>query len=216
VEGGRAYGVVFPLLTTSSGGKFGKSEAGAVWLDPERTSPFRFYQFWRNTEDADAGKLLRLFTLLPRAEIEALEAEVKEAPERRAAQEKLAEDVTLRVHGRDGLDRARRASEALFGGELGGLADREIEEIFSDVPSISLPASRLGGEGLDLVTLLAEAGVTTSKAEARRAIEQGGVYVNGLRAADPTRRITRGDTLHGRFLVVRKGKKTHHLVRVGT
>jgi tyrosyl-tRNA synthetase len=214
VTGERAYGVVFPLLTTSSGAKFGKSESGAVWLDPARTSPFRFYQFWVNTEDADVGRLLRLFTVLPIEEIEGLDEAARSAPEGREAQARLAEDVTLRVHGQDGLDRARRASQALFGGELVGLSAREIEEIFADVPSSGLEAARLGGEGVDLVTLVAEAGVTTSKGEARRAIEQGGVYLNGVRAADPLQRITRTETLHGRFLVLRRGKKTHHLVRI--
>jgi len=214
VTGEKAYGAVFPLITTSSGVKFGKTEAGAVWLSPERTSPYRFYQFWMNTEDADAGRYLRFFTLLPREEIEALEARVAEAPQHREAQRRLAEEVTRTVHGEAGLDRARTASEVLFGGELEGLAAEEIADIFADVPSSALPADTLSGEGVALVELLADIGLATSRGDARRSVEQGGVYLNNRREDDAQRRLTTADTLAGRFLVLRKGKKRFHLVRV--
>jgi tyrosyl-tRNA synthetase len=214
VEGKRAYGVVFPLLTTATGAKFGKTEEGAVWLDPERTSPYRFHQYWLNTDDADVGRFLRLFTLLGRDEIEALDAAVRERPQRREAQEALADDVTRRVHGEDALQRAKRASRVLFGGEVRGLAADEIEEIFADVPSSSLPADRLGGDGVDATSLLAEIGLCSSRSEARRAVEQGGVYLNGERVADPAFPVTVNDALHGGFLVLRRGKKSYHLVRV--
>ncbi len=214
VAGERAYGVVFPLVIAASGTKFGKTEKGAVWLDPDRTSPYRFYQFWLNADDADVGRFLRFFTLLPRDEIEALESEVSARPEAREAQARLAADVTLRVHGEDGLSRARGASEALFGGDLSGLEPEDIEEIFGDIPSSELAADRLSGEGLELAILLEEVGVTTSRGEARRGIEQGGIYLNGERVTDSRRRVTTRDGLFGRFLVLRRGKKTHHLVRV--
>jgi len=214
VTGEKVWGVVFPLMTTASGTKFGKTEEGAVWLDPERTSPYRFYQYWRNTDDADVGRYLRYFTLLPREEIEELERAVAERPGERAAQERLAEDITGRVHGEAGLARVRRASEVLFGGEVKGLDPQEIREIFADVPSGDVSAAALGGDGVELYALLADAGVMASRGEARRSIQQGGVYLNGERVTDPQRIVTAADALHGRFLVFRKGKRNYHLVRV--
>lgn len=214
IGGERAYGVVFPLLTTATGAKFGKTEAGAVWLDPERTSPYRFYQYWLNTDDADAGPFLRLFTLLDREEIEALEVAARDRPQERKAQQALADDVTRRVHGETALQRAKRASRALFAGEVRGLEAGEIEEIFADVPSSSLAGDRLAGDGLDVTSLLADLGVTSSRGEARRGVEQGGVYLNGDRVTDPSFPVTMSDALHGRFLVLRRGKKSYHLVRI--
>lgn len=214
VTGARAYGAVFPLITTTSGVKFGKTEAGAVWLSPERTSPYRFYQFWMNTEDADAGRYLRYFTLLPREEIETLEARMAEAPQLREAQRRLAEEVTRTVHGETGVGRARAASEVLFGGVVEGLDAGEIADIFADVPSTALPGEALSGEGVALVELLAETGLTASRGEARRSVEQGGIYLNNHRESDTQRRLTAADTLEGRFLLLRKGKKRYHLVRV--
>jgi tyrosyl-tRNA synthetase len=215
VAGEKAHGVVFPLLTTSSGVKFGKTEAGAVWLDPTLTSPFRFYQYWLNVEDADTGRYLRFFTLLPVEEIEELEGEIAERPEGRKGQERLAIEITRRVHGEEGVERARKASEFLFGGEVRGLGPEEILEIFSDVPSSTIDTEEFTGDGLDLVTLLVRAGVAPSKGEARRAVEQGGIYLNSVRVTDPQLRMRQEDALHERFLVIRKGKKSYFLVRVG-
>jgi len=214
VTGERAYGVTFPLITTSSGVKFGKTEAGAVWLDPARTSPYRFYQFWLRTEDADVGRYLRFFTLLPQSEIEALEASAAANPERREAQRALAEDVTRRVHGEAGLARAQAASDALFGGELDALERDEILDIFGDVPSHSVAPSVLEGDGILAVELLADSGLVGSRGEARRALEQGGIYVNNARLTDAGARITRAEALHGQFVVLRKGKRSFHLVQV--
>lgn len=214
VTGERAYGLVFPLVTTASGVKFGKTEAGAVWLSAERTSPYRFYQYWLNVDDADVGMYLRFFTLLSRDEIEALEAAAASAPHERAAQYALAREVTGRVHGETGLARARSASEALFGGEMTGLAPDEIEEIFADVPSGVVGADALGGGGMGIVELLAATGVTPSKGEARRAVEQGGIYLNNQRVTDLERTVTLDDTIGGRFLVIRRGKRRYHLVRM--
>jgi tyrosyl-tRNA synthetase len=214
VTGERAYGVVFPLITTASGAKFGKTEEGAVWLDPARTSPYKFYQYWLNTEDADVGRNLRFFTLLSREEIEALERIAGERPDAREAQERLAAEVTRTVHGEDAVARVRKASQVLFGGEVQGLSPEEIEEIFADVPSSKLSRERLSGEGVELVILLAETGVATSRGDARRALEQGGIYLNGERITDPHRTLVSADPLHGRFLLLRRGKKSYHLARV--
>lgn len=214
VTGGKAHGVTFPLVTTSSGVKFGKTEAGTIWLDPQRTSPFRFYQFWLNVEDADAGRYLRYFTLMGRDEIEAFDAAVAERPERREAQRALAEDVTRRVHGEGGLARARQATEVLFGGSLEGLGRDEIADIFADVPSSDVPRTALQGEGRPLVEILADAGVTPSRGEARRAIEGGGVYLNNVRVEEAGRALTTADAVEGEFVVLRKGKRQYHLVRV--
>ncbi|HSM37638.1 MAG TPA: tyrosine--tRNA ligase [Longimicrobiales bacterium] len=213
-RGVSAHGIVAPLVTTGSGVKFGKTEAGAVWLDAERTSPYRFYQFWLNVEDADAGTYLRFFTLKPRDEIEALEAELGEKPEARAAQRALAADVTLRVHGADGLARAERATEVLFGGSLDGLGGADIEDIFADVPSSTIGRASLDGDGLGLVEALADAGVVSSRGEARRALQQGAIYLNNERVAAADRRLVSDDAIDGGFLVLRHGKRRYHLLRV--
>ncbi len=214
VTGEQAYGLVAPLLTTAQGTKFGKTEAGAVWLDAARTSPYRFYQFWINAADADVGRYLRMFTLLSREEIEALEAQTAAEPHRRAAQKALAEDVTRRVHGEAGLARAEQATAALFGGDLEGLDADEVADIFADVPSSTLPRGRLEGEGVPAVELLAKTGLASSKGDARRSIEGGGMYVNGRRVEEVDATLTLADALEGRFLVLRKGKKSYHLVEV--
>ncbi|MCY3705889.1 MAG: tyrosine--tRNA ligase [Gammaproteobacteria bacterium] len=215
VRGARAYGVTFPLLTTSSGTKFGKTESGTVWLDPARTSPYRFYQFWMNTPDADAASYLRLFTLFPREEVQELEASIETEPHRRLAQKALAADVTRRLHGEDGLGRARKASQVLFGGEVEGLEAGEIADIFADVPSSRVTRGDLQDGGLPLVDLLHGSGLAASKSDARRAIAGGGVYLNNRRVAEASARVAPGDTLQGEFVVLRRGKKRYHLVRVG-
>jgi tyrosyl-tRNA synthetase len=214
VAGGKAFGVTFPLITTATGVKFGKTEAGAVWLDPARTSAFRFYQFWLRTEDADVGRYLRYFTLLERDQVEGLEQALAERPGAREAQRALADDVTRRVHGEAGLARARSASEVLFGGELEGLGADEIADIFADVPSSGVGAEALGGEGMGIVELVAASGLAASRGEARRGVEQGGIYLNNQRVTDAARVVTRDDAVEGRFLVLRKGKRSYHLVRV--
>jgi len=214
VEGKRAFGVVFPLITTASGAKFGKTEEGAVWLDPERTSPYRFYQYWLHTDDADVGRYLKFFTLLPREEVEALEEATTERPHERLAQTRLAEDITRRVHGETGLEAARRASKVLFGGEVKGLDEREIEDIFADVPSAEISAGQLAGEGIHLPVLMADTGIAASRGEARRGVGQGGVYLNGDRIEDPQYLVTPQDVLHGRFLIIRRGRRNYHLIRV--
>ena len=212
--GADAFGFTVPLLTTASGTKFGKTEAGAVWLDPEQTSPYRFYQFWINVEDDDVISYLRAITLLSSEEISELAGATRVEPQRRTAQRNLAEDITRRVHGEDGLARARRATDALFGGELEGLGATDIEEVFTDVPSSEVSRDDLSGDGMPLVQLLADAGVTTSRGDARRSIEGGGVYMNNRRVVDVDARVRADQAIEGRFLVLRKGKKRYHLTRV--
>jgi tyrosyl-tRNA synthetase len=214
VRGEKAFGVVFPLLTTSSGTKFGKTESGAVWLDPERTSPYRFYQFWLNTEDKDAISYLKLFTLLDEDAVLELEAELGEKPHERGAQKALALDVTRRVHGEGGLTRAQQATRVLFGGALEGLSGDEIADIFSDVPSSEFSRGVLEGEGMLILDLLAESGLASSKGDARRSIQGGGVYLNNVRVEGVDDRVNLEKALEGRFLVLRKGKKNYHLAKL--
>lgn len=213
-EGARCYGAVLPLVTDSTGAKFGKSEGRAVWLDPAMTSPFRFYQYWINLGDADVIPYLRLFTLLEDREIAALERAVEDEPQRRTAQTALADDVTRRLHGEDGLARAQRATHALFGGDVTGLGSEDIADIFADVPSTQIPRDALAGEGLPLVDLLVRTGLASSKGDARRSIEGGGVYVNNVRASDASDAVTPSHAIDGRFILLRRGKKTYHLVAV--
>ncbi len=214
MRGERAYGVVFPLVTSDTGVKFGKTEAGTVWLDPARTSPYRFYQFWLNTDDHDVIRFLRYFTLLDRERVAELEARVEERPHERAAQRTLAEEVTRQVHGETGLTRARQATQVLFGGDLAGLEGEEIAEIFADVPSSERPRQILEGEGISLVDLLADTGLASSKGDARRAIQGGGVYLNNVRVEGVDARVAAEAAMDGRFLVLRKGKKSYHLVKL--
>lgn len=212
MAGGKAYGLVYPLVTNASGTKFGKTEAGNVWLDAALTSPFRFYQFWINADDADVGRYLRFFSLRSRAEIEGLDESAKAAPQAREAQRALAEEVTRRLHGETGLARARRATEVLFGGDMEGMGADEVADVFADVPSSTVPRAELEGEGMALVDLLARSGVATSKGDARRAVEGGGIYLNNRRVADVAHSVRVTDAVEGRFLVLRKGKKSYHLV----
>lgn len=214
MRGQRAYGLVYPLVTNAEGAKLGKTAEGTVWLDAARTSPYRFYQFWLNQEDADVVNLLKYFTWLTQEEIAALAVEVAERPEQRAAQRTLAREVTRLVHGETALARAEQASQVLFGGTLEGLSATDIQEIFADVPSAELPRMALEGPGLSLVDLLVRAGVTPSKSEARRLIGSGGIYLNNLPVSEESRLVRLADALEGQFLVLRRGKKSYHLVRL--
>lgn len=214
VEGARAFGVVFPLITQASGVKFGKTEEGAIWLDPQMTSPFRFYQYWINVEDSDVVRYLSFFTLLGAEDVADLAHKVESEPHQRAAQRALAEDVTRRLHGESGLAKARAATQALFGGDVTGLGADDIADVFADVPSSEVAKQDLGGEGKSLVDLMSESGIASSKGDARRAIDGGGVYVNNVRVEDAARALTMTDTIDGRFLLLRKGKKQYHLVAV--
>lgn len=214
VQGARAYGVVSPLITQASGVKFGKTEEGAVWLDAAMTSPFRFYQYWINVEDADVVKYLKYFTLLDVGRIAELEHDLRTEPQKRSAQKALADDVTRRLHGETGLARAQQATRVLFGGEVEGLGAEDIADIFADVPSHDVAKEQLAGPGKALVDLLSETGIASSKGDARRSIEGGGVYLNNVRMDDVARSVTMRDAIEGRFLLIRMGKKRYHLIGV--
>ena len=210
----QVYGMVYPLITKADGTKFGKTEGGSVWLDPNRTSPYRFYQFWLNTEDKDVVNYLKYFTFLEHPVIDDLAAAVVERPEAREAQRKLAGVMTATVHGETALARADQASQALFGGDISGLSAAEISDIFSDVPSCELPKTQLEGAGLPVADLLVTAGVAKSKGEARRSLQEGGIYMNNNRVSGENPAAGLGDMLEGQFIVLRKGKKNYTLVKV--
>jgi tyrosyl-tRNA synthetase len=209
-----AYGMVYPLITKSDGTKFGKTESGAVWLDPKRTSPYRFYQFWLNTEDKDVVNYIKYFTFLDHQTIEDLAASVTEKPEAREAQRRLANVMTETMHGPTALARAEQASQALFGGDISGLSAAEISDIFSDVPSCELSKAQLEGAGMPVADLLVTAGVSKSKGEARRSLQEGGIYINNQRVNDPNPAVGINALLEGQFIVLRKGKKNYTLVKV--
>jgi tyrosyl-tRNA synthetase len=214
LRGAKAHGLVMPLVTTTSGVKFGKTEAGAVWLAPELTSPFRFYQFWLNTDDRDVVTYLKYFTFLPREDVEALEADVKAAPEKRVAQRALAREVTRIVHGQGAVDRAEHASGLLFGEPITDLDVDDVVAVFDDVPSTGLARSAFAGTGMAIADLLVATKVAPSKSEAMRLVRGGGVYVNNQRVGDERARFTVEQAIAGRMLVLRKGARHYHLVRL--
>ena len=210
----KAHGLVLPLVTTAAGAKFGKTEAGAVWLDPERTSPFRFYQFWLNTDDKDSDRYLKYFTFLEQdAIVEIIESGAR-APEKREAQRVLARDVTRLVHGQAALERAERTSEVLFGEDISMLPVADLLDVFGDAPSTDVAAAEVAGDGLSLVELLVRAGLAPSKGEARRLVQSGGVYVNNRRQADVAARVRVADAIGGQLFVLRRGQRQQHIVRV--
>jgi tyrosyl-tRNA synthetase len=210
-----AYGVTMPLITKSDGSKFGKTEAGTVWLDERRTSPFAFYQYWLNTPDADVTRHLRFFTFLSPAELDDAAASHAEHPERRAAQRLLAEQVTRMVHGADALARAQRATGVLFeGGDVRTLSPSDIAEGLADAPRTKLAPGELSDGGMDLPSALVRCGLAPSKGQARTSIEAGAVSVNQEVVKDSTRRLTERDLLADRYVILRRGKKTYGLLDV--
>ncbi len=210
--GKTVYGLTFPLLTTASGEKMGKTEKGALWVDPARTSPYEWYQYFIQREDADVAKLLRTFTFLTREEIESLEKEVADGHNRGQVQAKLAYEVTEWVHGRDEADKAVRASKMLFGGEISDLSDRDLAAIFKDVPSVILARDELAGSGFNVLDLFVRAELAKSKGAARRLVDQGGGYVNNSRVAND-KTVTITDLASETMMVLRSGKKSYRLVR---
>jgi tyrosyl-tRNA synthetase len=214
LRGKKAHGLVWPLMTTSSGTKFGKTEVGTIWLDPARTSPFKFYQFWLNTDDRDVVTYLKFFTFLDREAVTALEGVATAAPEKREAQRALAREVTALVHGQDQLARAEQASSVLFEEDIATLDVEDVLAVFEDVPSTELPSATFDGEGIGMVDLVARVQLAPSKSEARRLVQSGGVYVNNRRMSDPQARLTRDQAIGGRLFVLRKGQKQTHLVRL--
>ena len=214
LRGRKAHGLVWPLMTTASGAKFGKTEAGTIWLDAARTPPFKFYQFWLNTDDRDVIPYLKSFTFLDRAPIDDLESVTTSAPAQREAQRVLARELTALVHGRDRVARAEHASALLFGEDIATLEVDDVLAVFDDVPSTELPAEELAGAGIGMIDLVARVQLAPSKSEARRLVQSGGVYVNNRRVSDPQARLTRDQAIGGRLFVLRKGQKQNHLVRL--
>jgi tyrosyl-tRNA synthetase len=209
----RVHGLVVPLVTSASGQKFGKTEAGTIWLDPARTSPFRFYQFWLNTDDRDVISYLKYFTFLEREQIEEYEIQVRSAPEERAAQRALARIVTTQVHGMEEAGRAERASRLLFGEDIRTLKVEDVLAVFDDVPSTSVLSVDVRS-GVSVVDLFTQVGLASSKSEARRLAQSGGLYVNNRRISDTQARLTIEDAIEGRLFLLRKGAKQNHLVRL--
>ncbi|MDA8342344.1 MAG: tyrosine--tRNA ligase [Actinomycetota bacterium] len=217
LRGAEAFGLTTPLLVKADGGKFGKTEHGTVWLSRERTSPYQLFQFFVRGDDATVGTHLRLLTFLDHDTIRHLDEETAEHPERRAGQRALARAVCTMVHGETETERAERAADALFGEEVAQLDEVTLLDVFGDAPSTSMARSRLGsghgGGGLLVVDALAETGLVPSKSRARATVEQGGAYVNNRRVDGVDAVLSEGDLIAGSYLVLRRGRKDHHLVR---
>ena len=211
--GDEAWGLTTPLVLKADGTKYGKTESGTVWLDPERTSPYAMYQFFLHTSDEQVGELLRYLTFLGPDQITELDAETASHPERRAGQHALARAVVSLVHGDDEVARCEEASAALFGEEIAGLSEKMLVAVTQDAPTTLLSRQELV-DGLVLVDALVRTGLAKSKGEARRTIDQGGAYVNNVRISDATHALGTGDLLHDRYVVLRKGRRDVHIVRV--
>ncbi|MEC2077722.1 tyrosine--tRNA ligase [Metabacillus fastidiosus] len=207
-ENAKAFGLTIPLVTKADGTKFGKTEGGAIWLDREKTSPYEFYQFWINTDDRDVVKYLKFFTFLSREEIEALEKEIQEAPEKRSAQKALAEEVTKLVHGEESLEQAIKISQALFSGNIQELTAAEIVQGFKDVPSFKVEDA-----DINIVELLVQTKISPSKRQAREDVTNGAIYINGERTQDLEKVITEKDRIENQFTVIRRGKKKYFLIQ---
>ena len=207
-----AFGLTLPLITNADGSKFGKTEAGAVWLDVARTSIYQFYQYWVRVDDRDVVRYLNFFTFLHRDDIEALARQHSEQPQARIAHKALAKEVTALAHGEAAANEAIRASEILFGGELDGITEATFREIAGEVPTHEIRLDRFGGEGLWLPELLHEAGLAQSRGQARKDVKGGGVYVNNRRTDDEQHKLQSGDLLFGKYLLLRRGKRNYAVV----
>ncbi len=207
--GAQVFGLTLPLITNAAGSKFGKTAAGAVWLDSRKTSVYRFYQFWIRTDDRDVLAYLKYFTFLGREELEALERQHREKPEGRAAHKALARAVTDLVHGPAATQDAIRASEILFGGGLEGISEASFIDVAGEAPARQMAKTRLDGPGTPLVELLVESGLCSSKGQARKDVEGGGIYLNNIRETNWARAVTAKDLLFGKHLLLRKGKRNY-------
>ena len=212
--GRHVFGLTQPLITKADGTKFGKTEAGTIWLDSKRTSVYRFYQFWINSDDRDVIRYLKYFTFLTRGEIEALEASHVANPGAREAHRALARAMTDLVHGASATQEAVRASEILFGGGVEGIAESTFDEIVGEVPSRDLEKARLEDPGVPLIELLVHAQLSPSKGQARKDVEGGGIYLNNNRIMEPQRTVSSSDLLFGKHLLLRKGKRNYTVVTV--
>ncbi|MHC5251903.1 tyrosine--tRNA ligase [Listeria kieliensis] len=207
-EDAKAFGLTIPLLTKADGTKFGKTEGGAIWLNPEKTTPYEFYQFWLNTDDRDVVKYLKYFTFLTEAEIADLAKQVEQEPHLRAAQKTLAAEMTKFIHSEDALNTAIKISQALFSGDIRDLTADEIEQGFKDVPSFTAQK-----EEKNLVEFLVDLGIEPSKRQAREDVSNGAIYLNGERVQDLEKLVGEADRIENRFTIVRRGKKKYFLVR---
>ena len=208
-----SYGLTMPLITKADGTKFGKTESGTVWLDPRKTSPYRFYQFWVNSADADVIRYLKYFTFMGQEEIEAWEARHLADPGQRAAHRELAKTVTSLVHGSHAAEEAIRASEILFGGGLlDDLSEPTFNEVVGEVPTKPIDHLKLSGPGLSILDLFVEAGLCPSKGQARKDLEGGGLYLNNHRQTESTRLVSSADLLYGKHVLLRKGKRNYVVV----
>ena len=219
-NGAEAHALTFPLITNANGSKFGKSEAGAVWLDPARTSPYQFYQFWMGADDRDVSRFLRFFTLLDRETIESFDAAVRSAPEKREAQRALAHDVTSRVHGEDAARVAREVSALLFEkADAATLSDGALHALRAEIPfamyAPSADAPPLDGDGIDVYECLTALGFAASRGAGKRLLEQGGVSVNGAKLSAADRVVPRDRALLGRYMLVKKGARDFGLIDTG-
>lgn len=205
----KAYGMTYPLVVKAEGTKFGKTESGTIWLDENKTTPYQFYQFWINTDDRDVIKFLKYFTFLTPEEINDLEQELNETPEKRSAQRTLAREVTELVHGKEALLQAEKISQAFFYGSLRELSEKEMEQAFEDIPSTEVTK----GSDLGIIELLQRTGACSSKRQAREYINNGAVYINDECIRDIDRTISTEDRLFGKYTIVRRGKKNYFLVK---
>lgn len=211
-SGNHVIGLTLPLITKSDGSKFGKTESGAVWLDPKRTSVYKFYQFWINVDDRDVVPYLKYFTFLGRNEIEALEAVHQENPGAREAHRALARELTKMIHGEPAMEEALNASKILFGGALDGIGENTFDEIVGEVPTKEIEP--LGEEGVSLLDVLVASGLCQSRGQARKDVQGGGIYLNNIRESDFQRNLIGNDLLFGRHFLLRKGKRNYAVVTV--
>ncbi len=214
IHGAKVHCLVFPLLMTSSGVKFGKSSGADIWLDQKLTSPYKLYQYFINTEDDDVIRYMKIFTFLSQEEIAGFADEVKNRPEKREAHRKLAQDVTRLVHGDNALTKAEEATNVLFGGRIENIGMDNLMEIFAAAPSVEISKEQISGDGMSLVDLVVTTGLAKSKGEARRTIESGGINLQNIRETDVRRTVSANDAIEGKALVLRKGQKDYRLVLV--
>ena len=210
------FGLTLPLITNADGSKFGKTVAGAIWMDAKKTSVYRFYQFWIRTDDRDVVRYLKYFTFLSRSEVEELERQHLERPEGRVAHKALAKAVTDLIHGEQATQEAMRASEILFGGGLEGISESTFNDLVGEVPTKGLPAIQIEDPGIALLDLLVVSGLCASKGQARKDLEGGGISLNNVRLAELSRQVTRADLLFGKHLLLRKGKRNYACITLAT
>lgn len=208
------YGLTLPLITNADGTKFGKTVAGAVWLDPQKTSVYKFYQFWIRTDDRDVIRYLKYFTFYTQEEIAELEKLHNANPGARDAHKALARAVTELIHGKTATEEAIKASEVLFGGDIKGITESTFAEIAGEVPNVEIPKEKLDGQGIPLVDALVLSKLSSSKGMARKDIEGGGIYINNVRETNINRTLTMADSIFGKFILLRKGKKNYVIIKI--